>query len=120
MAARVARHQSSGFCSAQPGCGWYRGYSKKAEVMTCPSSAPNSAALMPVVPRSIPSSACICILPGLSFSLRNNAVCIRFVQAHCFVDDAVAFDGVGVGAGQGEGAAVEFAGEVVDEGPLQD
>ena len=52
--------------------------------------------------------------------MRNNAVCIRLIQAHGFVDDAIAFDGVGCSAGLGEGGAVEFAGEVVDEGPLED
>src|SRR5713226_158229 len=85
--------------------------------MTCPSSARKSAALTPVVPRSIPSSACI--LPPLFPALRNNAIRIRFIQPHRFVDDAIALDGVGVGACLGKRSAVKFARQVVDEGPLQ-
>src|SRR6266849_8972436 len=44
---------------------------------------------------------------------------ICFVEAQHLVDDAVAFDGVGVGAGLGKGLAVDLAGQVINKFPLQ-
>jgi hypothetical protein len=53
---RVASHQSSGFCSDQPGCGENRGYSAVASASTRPASS-IARHRAPVVPMSSPSSA---------------------------------------------------------------
>ena len=51
-----ARHQSSGSCSAQPGCGIESGYSSSARASTSPVSEIRIA-LTPVVPTSRPTQA---------------------------------------------------------------
>ena len=54
MAFCAARHQSSGSCSAQPGCGVRNGScSAEAEPTSCPFSS-TSTARVPPVPTSIP------------------------------------------------------------------
>ena len=49
----AASRQSSGFCSAHPLCGVYKGYSLDAEVITVPFSS-NKTVLVAEVPKSIP------------------------------------------------------------------
>src|SRR6266516_3188755 len=54
-AACAARHQSSGSCSDQPGCGVESGYSCSARATT-PPLAETAIAFTPVVPTSIPTA----------------------------------------------------------------
>ena len=53
--ASAARHQSSGSCSAQPGCGVESGYGSSSVASTSPSGE-IATALTPVVPTSSPTS----------------------------------------------------------------
>ena len=54
-AERLACHQSSGSCSAQPGCGVESGYSRSTRASTSPAGE-IAIALTPVVPTSSPVS----------------------------------------------------------------
>ena len=54
-AASLARHQSSGSCSAQPGAGVASGYSRSARATTSPFGE-TAIALTPVVPTSRPTN----------------------------------------------------------------
>src|SRR5437764_933594 len=56
--AALARHQSSGSCSAQPGRGVLSGYSAAADPRVRPSSS-MTRVLVPDVPISMPSSGMV-------------------------------------------------------------
>ena len=68
-AASVARHQSSGSCSAQPGLGIESGYSRSARPTISPSGV-SASALTPLVPTSIPTSA---VTPREALSARRGS-----------------------------------------------
>src|SRR5215207_10802940 len=83
-ACSLARHQSSGSCSAQPGRGVDSGYGTSQRAITSPSSA-TASALTAVVPTSSPTSGAIAGFsagnrlaePGLGRQPRIDAIAAR-------------------------------------------